>query len=374
MSIENQATFWLRNICVSEIADVCGKAKRDITEGLEELQKLLRNIYSDYHSFEISDQQHELTKIGIMADDLANYHCLINTVECLYQLAKVGLVQCNGSESCLTICKLEFQKVFKKPVAVSLQLLENYSFYYRYYKKGAAVSNCKQCDTFDVYYDNNYSLIDAMQYFAKMIPEKDVKKDYAPSNVMFYIADYNSVFNKMSTSRTGINFKRFAIANTLGMYDTLWLFLSNSLEERNLLSDLSLNPYVFPCWNIKYLLKKKTICTFKLGVDSILVGLPLSYELAKELILTKKELPRSIGECLAKFGCVHCKHCANESNIEIIDEIRVCRLQYSNFVTEDARMIAIQITTMEEAIFIIKWIDKVLTAEVNATSGRAICR
>lgn len=121
--------------------------------------------------------------------------------------------------------------------------------------------------------------------------------------------------------------------------------------------DISLNPYVFPTWNIKFLFKKKTVCTFNIGTDRLFIRLPLSYELAKELIITRNKLPQNIRECIEKFGCVRCGKCTNENNIEIIDGIRLCKLNYSNFVTEDSRIIAVQLNTKDETDFIIKLIQ-----------------
>ena len=125
--------------------------------------------------------------------------------------------------------------------------------------------------------------------------------------------------------------------------------------------DVSLNPYVFPAWNFKFLNKKRTICTFNIGTDRLSVRLPLSYELAKDLIIKRSELPQNVRECIENFGCVRCGKCTDESNIEIVDGIRLCKLNYSNFVTEDSRMIAVQLTAKNEVDIIIRLIRDIIS-------------
>ena len=363
MSIEYQGMFWMRNVCESDLKAIQEKnnVENSIVDGLREFSNLLRNIYTDYRSFEISTAESVPTKIGIMADDLENYHNLTETIDCLYGIAKVGILQVDGMDSYLTVQKDVFKKEFKKSIVFPFDMLEKHSFYFRYHKNGKEVSSYKLCNTFDVYYDNNNFLMCGMKYFAENITVKSVKEDYAQTSILFYIADYDSVLLNKATRRKEICTERFGISKTLGTQGELWSLIMNTLcDELNMSYDVSLNPYVFPGWNFKFLNKKKTVCTFNIGVDRLSVRLPLSYELAKELIITRNNLPRNIRECIEKFGCVHCGKCANESNIEVNDEIRLCKLNYSNFVTEDSRLISIQLTTKDETELIIGLIKQLV--------------
>lgn len=174
MSIEYQAMFWMRNVCESDynVIQQENNLNDSIIEGLSEFSNLLRNIYSDYRSFEVSTAESVLTKIGIMADDLENYHNLTETIDCLYSIAKVGILQVDGMNSYLTVPKDIFKKEFKKSVALPFEILENHSFYFRYYKKEKEVSSYKLCDKFNIYYDNNNFMMSSLKYFVENITFK----------------------------------------------------------------------------------------------------------------------------------------------------------------------------------------------------------
>jgi hypothetical protein len=363
MSIEYQAMFWMRNVYESDYNTIQQENNLDdsINEGLREFSNLLRNIYTDYHSFEISTAESVLTKIGIMADDLENYHNFTETIDCLFGIAKVGILQVDGIDSYLTVPKDVFKQEFKKSVAFPFEILENHSFYFRYYKKEKEVSSYKLCDKFNIYYDESNFLMSSLKYFVENITLKNVKEDYAQTNILFYIADYDSVLLNKTTRRKEVCPDRLGISKTLGSQNDLWTLIMNILQgELKMDYDISLNPYVFPAWNIKFLIKKKTVCTFNIGTDRLFVRLPLSYELAKKIIITRNTLPQNIRKCIEKFGCVHCGKCSNENNIEIINGIRLCKLNFSNFVTEDSRIIAVQLNTKDETDFIIKLIKELI--------------
>lgn len=76
--------------------------------------------------------------------------------------------------------------------------------------------------------------------------------------------------------------------------------------------------------------------------------MPLSYEMAKELILKRKSLPKSINDCIDEFHCVGCGKCEGGSNIETFEDVPLCSLSYSNFVTEDSRCLRFAVTSEEE--------------------------
>lgn len=363
MSIQYQATFWFRNVCDSDLKTIKQKYNFDdsIIDGLQDFSDLLRNMYSNYHLFEVSTVESIQTKIGIMSDDLENYHNLTETTDCLYSIIKTGILQTDGVVPYLIIQKDEFKKEFKKSVLFPFEILEKYSFYFKFYKNEKEVSAYKLCNKFSVYYDGSNSLLIAVKYFVQNMTTTVVKEDYAKTDTLFCIADYDSVLLRETTLRYEICPNRLGIFKTLGTQGKLWQSIVNVLyDELKMNYDISINPYVFPNWNFKFLNKKKTVCTFSIGVDRLSVRLPLPYFLAKELILTRDKLPDNICNCIEKFGCVHCGKCTDKKNIELVNGIELCKLNYSNFVTEDSRLIAVQLQSRDDIEVIIKLIKEIV--------------
>lgn len=84
----------------------------------------------------------------------------------------------------------------------------------------------------------------------------------------------------------------------------------------------------------------------------VFIRLPLSFKIAKELVLKKKLLPQSINQNIDRFGCVNCGKCEEKNNIVIVEEVPLCNLPYSNFVTEDSRCLLFNVTNSEKVNFI----------------------
>lgn len=352
MSIETQAEFWLRNVCeFPEEEILLLKDCADLTAGLREFGEFLKRIYSDYRAFETSEVESVRTKIGIMSDDLENYHNLTDTVSCLYHIAMTGLLDGEGDLRCLRVDKGVLKKAYKKPAAYALSMLERYGFYYKYTKNGKETGSYKACDTLYVYYDNDITMIDAMKSIATQLPAAmNVKEDYSLNGTPFLLADYNSTILEKSSKRKDIDPIKKEIVNTLGAKGELWAQLVKRLKnEFGLDSDVSMNTYVFPNWTVKFMLKKKTIVAFSIRADSLGVRLPLSYESAKKLILKRDKLPQSISESIDRFGCCCCGKCTDKNNIEMLNGIALCKSKFTNFMTEDSRCIRIYITGKDES-------------------------
>lgn len=197
MSIKNQATFWLKNVCDFNIT---GHNFADETiEGFHAFSTLMRNIYEDYKSFEISTKGDAITKIGIAENDLENYHNLTETVDCLYKMSAVGELDICGEETCLKIEKAVFKTKFKKPVAFCFSMLEKHGFYFVFYKNENEVKEYKQCNTFCLYYDNNNSLIPSMKILADTLAKQTTKTDLS-NGLAFFIADYENIFRGAKTT------------------------------------------------------------------------------------------------------------------------------------------------------------------------------
>lgn len=350
MSIESQAMFWFRNVCDLPFENLKNEISDDsLLDGLREFGCLLKKVYSDYKSYEISTAERVITKIGIMADDLENYHNFTNLGLCLYYIATVGVEYSEGAIKYLRLDKALFKKSLKNPVTFFFNMLEKYDFYFRYYKKNKEVKEYKLCDTFEVYYENNNSLMYAMKYLNDRLPLVDVKADYANQTTIFLMAGFESIILKETTKRNHVEPLRAGIFNTVGSKREIWMEIVRRMKnEFELDTDISTNTYVFPHWIVKFTKKKRTVCTFQLYNDLIKIRLPLSYDAAKDVIARKNQLPQSIRDCIQNFNCISCGKCSNQSNIEMYEAIHLCRLSYSNFCTEDSRCISIVVQSQEE--------------------------
>lgn len=102
MSIERFAKFWLSNICDYPREELREKFSSDsdrIVEGLFELRQLLIQIYDDFKSYESIDD-----------DDMKGYHNLIETLQFIFTIGKVGYVKRDNLKSYLRVDKNEFKK------------------------------------------------------------------------------------------------------------------------------------------------------------------------------------------------------------------------------------------------------------------------
>ncbi|MDD2361856.1 MAG: hypothetical protein PHH84_02685 [Oscillospiraceae bacterium] len=345
MSIQNQALFYYRNVC-----DYESSIKSDVTlsgaviAGLAEYSDLLRTTYQDWRSYETSTVPSERTKIGIMTDDLENYHNLTNTLDCLFAVTTVGELCSEGVIQYLSVQKNLFKSEYKKSVTFSFKMLEKYGFYFCFFKGDKAVDEYKRCDNFQFCYENGEHLIDAINFIAHQFTKKEKKKEMPPK-VAFMLADYYFIL----TGNVNQNPTQQSILNTLGALSEIWEELVRVMQDEcGLIADSSFNPYVFPNRTVTFKYNKNTICKFGINVDRLNIRLPLSFEAAKDLITKRTSLPQSINHNIDLFDCINCGKCENKSNIVIVDGVPLCNLPYSNFVTEDSRCLRFDITADEE--------------------------
>ncbi len=345
MSIENQAVFYLRNVC-----DYDPNIKKEalLTEsviyGFYEFSNLLRTIYQDWRSYEISTISSERTKIGIMTDDLENYHNLTFTLDFLFAIAIVGELKAEGETPFIGVNKSLLKNEYKQSVAFPSLMLEKYGFYFYYFKCGKEINEYKRCDCFHVYYDNGRYLIESIKYIAHQLMEQEMKKEI-PAKVAFMLADYDFIL----TGHINQNPLQESIKRTLGQLSGLWEELVRVMQnECGFIADSLFNPYVFPNRTVTFKEHKKTICKLSISVDRLNIRLPLSFEMAKELILKRNSLPQSINQNIDIFGCVNCGKCEGNSNIVMVEGVPLCNLPYSNFVTEDSRCLHFDVTSIEE--------------------------
>lgn len=362
MSIQNQALFFENSICdiTDNMAEQAGLSG-EMVKGMKAYTKLLRRIYKDYKVFEFSTAESVPTKIGILKDDLENYHHLTDTTLCLYGLACAGTVMSDGVESYLSVSKIALKQAFKKPAQKYFGLLEQFGLSFAFYKKEAAVKTYSSADTVRVSYPSCPEMLLAIKYLSDRVPQTDVKKDYADAINIYRLADYESLVLQKSTLRASFSPMHPSILNVLGEQKTMWGNLVHCLcEDVGLQTDVSLNTYVSPNWIVKFIYKMKTICTAHIRCNQIYIRLPLSYLTAKYAIDQRSDLPVTIQNAIEKFGCVGCGKCTNRCNLEDYKGIQLCRLSYKNFVTEDSRMIQFMLTQDDELFAIVNMIKKEL--------------
>ena len=345
MSIEKQATFYLRNVCDYDASIKCEIKLTDAdTNGFAQFSALLRGLYGDWRTFETSTVPSEPTKIGIMTDDLENYHNLTDTLALLYAVAVTGELHIDATAPFLRVEKAVLKTIYKKSATFPLRMLEAHDFSFTYFKREKAAADYKACDCFHAAYEKGGSLIKSMALLAKRLLDMEKNRDLPPQ-VAFMLADYRFIL----TDRVNQDPAQKSIVNTLGPMGGLWEALVPIMQhDAGLHAYASRNPYVFPNRTITFRQGKKTICKFGMNVDCLDIRLPLSPEAAKALILKRDGLPESINRNIDAFGCVNCGKCTDQSNIDMIAGVPLCRLPYSNFITEDSRCLRFNITTRQE--------------------------
>ena len=345
MSINKQALFYLRNVCDYEPSMKCDTDLSDsLVRGFAQFSELLRTIYSDWHSYEITGIPSVRTKIGIMTDDLENYHNLTYTLDCLFTIATVGEFCAEGATWYLRVNKALFKSAYKKSVAFPFGMLNKYGFFFVFCKNDKETAEYKYADCFNVYYENGSSLIEAINFIAKRVSGFEKKKEMPPK-VAFMLSDYDFIL----TGNVNGDCTKDSIKNTLGQYSDLWIELVRVMRDScGLNPKISFNPYVFPNRTITFQRGKKMVCKFTIDVERLGIRLPLSFDVAKELILKRTDLPPSIDENINRLGCVNCGKCTDQHNIVNIEGVPLCNLSYSNFVTEDSRCLVFDITNNEE--------------------------
>jgi hypothetical protein len=349
MSIQSQAEFWRRNVCeVSEEA-AASVPDGDMLDGMRAFSELLREIYSNYALFEVSKAESVMTKIGILADDLENYHNLTNMGKCLFELAKAGELCRNGAEYFLRVDKALFKGGFKKPPAPFFKWLEHFGFYLLYFKNGGAAKSYSGCDCMELYYENHPALLRAAEYLVRGAAEYNDKAAVMPFETAFLLADYDILCMGGGANKTVYELPQ-TIMNCAGDKGAFLAALAGEFCGADKLGiDFVINTYVFPNWTVKFRQGKRTIVTFYVKANCITVHLPLSYDAAKRVIDEKAAFTDGVSASLSRFGCAGCGKCSSAANLTEYKGYSVCSLAFRNFTTEYSRLIRMDIETSEDA-------------------------
>lgn len=284
MSIEKYAKFWARNICdfpADALKEKMGTDMDSIIDGLAELREILKTIYNDYKSFEVDDEE-------------KSYDNLIYTVRFLLAIGKAGTLKNDGVKNYLHIDKSNFifkhEYVSKKPPTFQYSALSTYDFAIKFYKDEAETNSFNLCDFFDVYYSNSNNLLPALCYLANNIPNLDYKVDYAKSDTLFLIADYNSIILRECTKRSDINPLNYRIMKTAGVHKELW---SQLIEKFSKIFDIKSNifeRYPIPTWEINFRKNKLVALNAYIKVDKIEISLKLSADQIHKAFQLKESL------------------------------------------------------------------------------------
>ena len=117
---------------------------------------------------------------------------------------------------------------------------------------------------------------------------------------------------------------------------------------------------MFPNWIIKFKHNNITISTFHVKADNLSTHLPLSFTVAKQVIDKKDELSQRACDSLNQFACAGCGKCVNGSNMTIYKGYNLCSLNFSNFTTEYARLLRMDVNTEEDLNSLCRMIEMLL--------------
>jgi hypothetical protein len=361
MSIHTQAEFWRKSVC-----DVSPKLEayimqatpdsEDLLRGLRTYSDLLREIYSHYNQYEVSKAESVMTKIGILADDLENYNTLRNMSECLMALSVSGEVVIQGAEYFLRVDKASFKTLFKKPPVPYFEWLEQLGFGILFYKKGNEVKAYAGSDSMEILFEDCPPLLFAMGYMAANITDKKGKDKLSPLWKAFNFADFNVLCEEPETVIYDLPQNVLNCAGKNKVY--LEKFISEFAGEGKAEINLTLQPYVYPCWNVIFKQGKRNLCKFAVKADQVTTFIPLSYEAAKQVIDEIQTYTSMIQDNIKRFGCVACGKCANAASMTKYMGYNLCRIGSGAFGTDYPMIIKIDVDTIEDADSISRIIEK----------------
>jgi hypothetical protein len=321
MHLEKIAAFWSRNLCdFPEKALKQKLADDSIVKGLSELRDLLVAIYCDYVYFAAQN------------DEAQSHDNLMYTVRFLYAAGKAGEIKSIGNKVRLQIDKsqLDFKHdyVKQKPPVFQYAALPKYGFALQYYIDGKETGSFTDCDRFDVHYRHSGDLLQALHYLARRMPALDYKKDYAKTETLFLIADYESIFLGKNTRRIAIDPLDYRIMKTVGVHGGLWKPL---IEELNKYLDIRCNLYErLHTWEVNFKNDNKVALNAYPKADRIEICFNLKKEQLKKCLELKDNLTPSVFENLKN---AHISGKKKEMDIETSDELRSVLAVLENYMT-----------------------------------------
>jgi len=311
MSIQNQVEFLCRSVC--DYDENIG-LPQNLRSGFVNFSELLRTVYKDFKSYETSEKPDEMTKIGISAVDLENFHNISYTIWCLYAIAQTGELSENG----LHVKKDVFKTVYKKetPIVFIFSILEKYGFSFNYYKNEKETDSYKNCNNFVIFYENN-NLIEAIKFIAEKLGEIKIlqnsskemseMKTKMTTEAAFMIADYHYI----SMGKMNQNPIRENILRITGKHSLLWQKIVCFLQEKlGLTIDFMFMQYVYPYWTVHFKQKNKILCKFEISADCIKMWISMPLDNVKDFIIKTGNFEQNIFTNVTNLNCApDCGEC-----------------------------------------------------------------
>jgi hypothetical protein len=299
-----------------------------------------------------------MTKIGILADDLENYNTLRNMAECLMALFKSGEMVTQGAEYALRVDKVLFKTQFKKPPLPYFEWMEHFWFGIRFYKNDNEVKSYGGSDRMEILYEDCPPLLLAMKYIAENTSDEKGKDKLSPLWKAFCFADFDALYNESETVKYALPQNILCCAGDKKIY--LEHFVSEFVGEGKAQIIVTLQPYVFPCWNVTFKQSKRNVCKFAVKVDCVTALIPLPYETAKQVVDESPTYSEKIQDNLKRFGCIRCGKCSNAASMTKYMGYNLCRIASGAFGTEYPMMINADINSKEDVDSINKIIRTLL--------------
>ena len=195
-TFEERLEFFELNICdfPVELSDgyIDHANPEQVISGLKELQHLFAKIYTAVDVFREDDP-------------LESLHNVTNTLLFVYSAGFVGELCEQGVKQYLKIDKNQMKDHYKQSLSTPMENLQQFGFYYEYYKNGSCVETVNKCSQFAIYCEQWDNVLLALNYILQKIQYNLNADDYARMQGLFYKLDYRSIFLQESTKRDEID-------------------------------------------------------------------------------------------------------------------------------------------------------------------------
>lgn len=335
-TFEERLKFFELNICEFPVelssADIDHTEPEQVISGLKELQKLFAEIYTAVEVFQEDEP-------------LESLHNVTNTIMFLYSAALVGELCKEGVKWYLKIDKKQMKSHYKQSLNKPMEKLEQFGFYYEYYKNDNPAETLNKCGQFHIYCDQWDNIPLALSYIMKNIQLDLTADHYARMQGLFYKLDYRSMLLKESTRKEDINPFREDIKKTAGVNrELLESLLKKILSNYSLKTKIKVHEYYTPHWVLQFYTMDRDKFAFNINIaaNTICLEIRLSAETVEALAIRKMEITDQLKAELHKFGCISCNKQCNKEKLKETNGICYCTA-YS-----EARLLMFYITSEED--------------------------
>ena len=344
-TFEERLKFLELNLCdfpveLSE-ADIDHTSPEQVIFGLKELQQLFANIYTAVNVFQEEDP-------------LESLHNVTNTLLFLYSAGFVGELGEQGVKWYLKLDKKQMKSHYKQSLSKPMETLQQFGFYFEYYKNDNCVETLNKCTQFTINCDQGYNLLLALNYILQKTKLNLTTDDYARMQGLFYKLDYRSMLLHESTKREQLNPFRADIQKTAGVKgEFLDRLLKKILSDYPLKTKIKVHEYYTPHWVLQFYNKNTDKYVFNLNIaaNTICLEIRLSVETVDALATRKTQISGQLQTVLHKFGCISCNNQCNDENLMETNRVRFCT-EYS-----EARLLMLYIASEEDVKSVLMVLD-----------------